>query len=227
MTLSDLPDIQITKNVRAKRLRLRVDESSIRITAPWFCSNKQIQQFIQDSEAWLIKTWQAQQSRMQQVDRTLPSELRLFNLTQPIHIQYKQQKNNYKFDLVTNELMISDRQPEQYLKAFVIDYAKQHLPVYLSQVSAQCGLCYQGCNIRQPKTRWGSCSAKHDIMLNSAVVLFAENIVHYLCVHELAHTRHFDHSAKFWAEVAKHDPDFQSNRKQLKTIPLPYWWSAD
>ena len=224
MTLSDLPEIQITRNLCSRRLRMRVDGQQIKVTAPVFCSNRQIQTFIQQSESWLLKTWQSQQEKISNVERVLPKELKLFNLEQPIQIKYVQQRNNYQFDPTLNLLCISDRQPEQYLKAFTIDYAKQHLPIYLAQISKQCQLSYQACNIRQPKTRWGSCSAKHDIMLNSGIVLFNEAVVRYLCVHELAHTQHFDHSARFWSLVEKFDPNYKQHRQILKKTPMPYWW---
>jgi predicted metal-dependent hydrolase len=119
-----------------------------------------------------------------------------------------------------------DTVSEQYLKIFVIAYAKQHLPVYLDQTSQVCNLSFGKCTIRQPRTRWGSCSARHDIMLNSGLVLFPENITRYVCVHELAHTKHFDHSPHFWAEVQKHDANFQQHRKMLKTTPMPWWWGV-
>jgi predicted metal-dependent hydrolase len=61
-------------------------------------------------------------------------------------------------------------------------------------------------------------------MLNSGIILFPENIVRYLCVHELAHTRHFDHSPRFWTEVAKHDPAYSNHRKILKNTLMPWWW---
>ena len=83
---------------------------------------------------------------------------------------------------------------------------------------------YGKCAIRQPKTRWGSCTSKHDIMLNSGLVLFPKDITRYVCVHELAHTKHFDHSASFWNEVLKHDANFQQHRKILKSTPMPWWW---
>lgn len=224
MTLNDLPEIQIVRHSRAKNLRLRVEPTQIRLTAPVLCSKRQIQNFIDQSEQWLIQTWQKQQEKIVQIDKTLPNELQLFNLDQPLQIIYQSQKHGFIFDDENLKLLISDRQPEQYLKAFVIAYAKQHLPLYLGDVSQESNLSFGKCAIRQPKTRWGSCTSKHDIMLNSALVLFPKNIVRYVCVHELAHTQHFDHSPRFWAKVAKYDANYQQHRKILKTNPMLYWW---
>lgn len=222
MTLNELPEIKIVRHARAKCLRLRVDSTQIRLTAPVLCSKRKIQNFIDQAEEWLLKTWQQQTQNIQQ--ETLPTELKLFNVDQPLQIVYQTQKQSFIFDEVKNQLLISDRQPQEYLKAFVITYAKQHLPLYLEEVSQESSLSFGKCTIRQPKTRWGSCSAKHDIMLNSGLVLFPEHVTRYVCVHELAHTRHFDHSPHFWAEVHKHDENFQQHRKILKTTPMPYWW---
>ena len=229
MNLSDLPEIKIVRHVRATRLRLRVEPTQIRLTAPLLCSQKQIQNFIEQSRSWLVTTWQQQQQKLalQLQDRVLPTALKLFNLEQPLQISYQTQKQNFIFDDENLQLYVSDRQPEVYLKAFVVGYAKQHLALYLAQVSAETGLNFGECAIRQPKTRWGSCTAKHDIMLNSALVLFPEALVRYVCVHELAHTQYFDHSAKFWGLVEKHDAQFQQYRKVLKTSPIPYWWFFD
>ncbi|CAB1212595.1 M48 family metallopeptidase [Acinetobacter bouvetii] len=220
----NLPEIQITRKLRATRLRLRVEPTQIKLTVPQFCSQRQVQDFLKQSEKWMIETWQAQQQKVQSIDRSFPKELQLFNLENPLQITCTTQKQNFIYDAHTVVLSISDRNPESYLKAFVIAYAKHHLPLYLEQVSQQCQLDFGQCAIRQPKTRWGSCSAKHDIMLNSGLVLFPGHIARYVCVHELAHTRHFDHSPRFWAEVQKHDANYQQHRKILKSSPMPYWW---
>lgn len=221
---SNLPEIQITRKLRATRLRLRVEPTQIKLTVPQFCTQRQVQDFLKQSEQWMIETWQKQQVKAEQIDKRLPTELKLFNLDQPLQIIYRTQKQSFIFDDENLQLLISDRQPEQYLKNFVIAYAKHHLPVYLDQTGQACNLSFGKCAIRQPKTRWGSCSARHDIMLNSGLVLFPENITRYVCVHELAHTKHFDHSLHFWVEVQKHDVNFQQHRKILKTTPMPYWW---
>lgn len=225
MTLENLPDIQIKRYARATRLRLRIDAQHIKVTAPLFCTNQQIQAFITESEQWILTTWKNQQEKRQHLDQTLPTVLQLFNQSQLIQIEYKNQKNNFIFDQEQRLLYISSRQPEVYLKDFVAAYAKQYLPLFLQHISQEIGLKYMQCHIRQPKTRWGSCSAKHDIMLNSGVILFSEAVVRYLCVHELAHTKFFNHSAQFWNEVAQHDPNFRQHRQQLKQSPMPYWWN--
>ena len=229
MNLSDLPEIKIIRHVRATRLRLRVESAQIRLTAPLLCSQQQIQNFIDQSTPWLVTTWQQQQQKLaiQIQDRVLPTALKLFNLEQSLLVSYQAQKQNFIFDHENLHLYVSDRRPEVYLKAFVISYAKQHLAVYLAQISAETGMNFGECAIRQPKTRWGSCTSKHDIMLNAALALFPNEIVRYVCIHELAHTRHFDHSARFWGLVEKHDARFQQHRKILKTSPMPYWWFFD
>jgi len=58
-----LPEIQITHHARATRLRLRVEPTQIRLTVPKVCTKKQIQAFLQQSEQWMIETWQKQQKK--------------------------------------------------------------------------------------------------------------------------------------------------------------------
>lgn len=224
MTQTTLPEIQITQHARATRLRLRVEPTQIRLTVPKFCTKKQIQTFLQQSEQWMIETWQKQQEKSGQLDRSLPTQLNLFNREHPLQVIYKTQKHSFILDEKNHQLLISDRQPESYLKAFVVAYAKHYLPIYLKQIAREAGLKFGDCSIRQPKTRWGSCSVKHDIMLNSGLALLPLEIVRYVCIHELAHTVYFDHSPYFWAKVAEHDANFKQHRHTLKNTPLPFWW---
>ncbi len=61
---------------------------------------------------------------------------------------------------------------------------------------------YTRLRIGNQRSRWGSCSVQGLISLNLALLFQPERVVHYLLCHELAHTRHMDHSARFWACVA-------------------------
>jgi len=40
-------------------------------------------------------------------------------------------------------------------------------------------------------------------------------MIDYVVSHELAHLRHMNHSAAFWAEVARHCPEYRELRAAL------------
>lgn len=218
-----MPEIKIIRHVRARKLRLRVEPASIRLTVPLFCSKNQIQLFLAQSEQWLIETWNKQQ-HVQSNSLEIPSEIYFFNKEQPFQVIVQKQHRVFQFDWENNCLFIKDTQPYLALQSAVISYAKQELPKLLKDLSGQTRLNYSECSIRRPKTRWGSCSSQHNIMLHAGLVLMPQEIARYVAIHELAHTKHFDHSPAFWAEVEKYDPYFQRHRRQLKSNPLPAWW---
>lgn len=205
-----LPEIQIQPKLSAKRFRLRVYPDKICLTVPFFARKQHIQAFLAQSQAWLIEAWQKQH-----VSPFIPpQQLQLFNLEQPIHIIYQAQKQ--AFYLQDQQLFIDESQVQAALKAFIFSYAKQHLPLFLQQVSTEINLPYQKITIRQAKTRWGSCSSTKNIILSSALVLCEQHLVRYVCIHELAHTLHMNHSADFWQVVAQFDPDHLQHRQRLK-----------
>jgi predicted metal-dependent hydrolase len=84
--------------------------------------------------------------------------------------------------------------------------ARAVLAPRLQQLSADTGLAYLQLQIRRQRTRWGSCSRNGTISLNACLLFQAPEVVDYLLIHELAHTRHMNHSRRFWALVARHEP---------------------
>jgi len=65
--------------------------------------------------------------------------------------------------------------------------------------------------------KWGSCSSRGSITLNTALVYLPPHLVEYVVVHELAHMIVFDHSPAFWALVGQHVPDYEACRRELES----------
>ena len=94
--------------------------------------------------------------------------------------------------------------------------AKEILPDKLAHYAALMGVTPTGLHITSARTRFGSCSGKNSISFSLYLMQYPEEAIDYVVVHELAHIRHHNHSAAFYAEVAKIMPDYQARQKLLR-----------
>ena len=65
-------------------------------------------------------------------------------------------------------------------------------------------------------TQWGSCSAAGNINISSRLLFAPDDVLDYICIHELAHLVEQNHSPAFWALVEKAVPDYKEKKKWLK-----------
>ncbi|TLU71910.1 M48 family metallopeptidase [Lichenicoccus roseus] len=70
--------------------------------------------------------------------------------------------------------------------------------------------------IKDTSSRWGSCSSDGVVMFSWRLVMAPPEIQHYVVAHELAHLRHLDHGANFWALVAALTPHRQRAEAWLR-----------
>ena len=70
--------------------------------------------------------------------------------------------------------------------------------------------------LRDPKSRWGSCTADGGIMLSWRLTLAPREVFNYVAAHEVAHLVEMNHSPAFWAVVERLDPDHQTSRAWLR-----------
>ncbi len=79
--------------------------------------------------------------------------------------------------------------------------AKRKLTGRLKHLARKHGLTYNRVFIRNQKTRWGSCSHQNNISLNMKLVKLSREMMDYVILHELTHTRVKNHGKSFWAEL--------------------------
>ena len=58
-------------------------------------------------------------------------------------------------------------------------------------------------SLRDTTSRWGSCSSNGNMSFSWRLAFAPYEVMRYVVMHELAHTKHMDHSAEFWATVSQ------------------------
>ena len=93
--------------------------------------------------------------------------------------------------------------------------ARKKLVNRLNELCDQHGFSYNKVFVRNQKTRWGSCSAKNNINLNMKLVRLPDEMIDYVLLHELVHTRVKNHTNGFWTELNKLVGDAKGMSKKL------------
>jgi len=95
--------------------------------------------------------------------------------------------------------------------------AKALLPHRTTQLAEQHGYSYTSVDIKRLKGRWGSCSDKQELVFNCFLMQLPWELIDYVILHELAHTKVMAHGPAFWNEMQRCLPNVQALRKVMKT----------
>ena len=94
--------------------------------------------------------------------------------------------------------------------------ARENLEKRLSELAEQHNFQYNCVSIRSQRTRWGSCSSKDNISLNMKLLHLPQQLIDYILLHELVHTRVKNHSKDFWNELETVVPNARTVDEQLR-----------
>lgn len=98
--------------------------------------------------------------------------------------------------------------------------AKKRLPALQKRIEALNALHFnQKVNkifFKYNKSNWGSCSKQSNINISTRLLFAPDDVLDYICIHELAHLIEHNHSDGFWALVEKAMPDYKEKEKWLK-----------
>lgn len=110
---------------------------------------------------------------------------------------------------------------------------KKHISVLLSRVIARQRLPELESKIKQLNERhfqanlnkvffknhcskWGSCSSNNNVNISTRLLFAPNEVLEYVCIHELAHLKEHNHSEQFWALVEMAMPNYKEREEWLK-----------
>ncbi len=111
-----------------------------------------------------------------------------------------------------------------WLKTWLKNIAQEHLLPWLYALSVEHDLPFKKATIRSQQTLWGSCTAEKNISLNYKLLFVPPAHAEHIMLHELCHTKHLNHSKRFWNLLASLDSKSEEHnyalRKADQFVPL-------
>ena len=128
-----------------------------------------------------------------------------------------------RLSLIDGEkIMVPGGSPAEVRERLTLLYRKTATPLLREKCrlyGAPFGLAPKLVRVGEPSSRWGSCSSSGTISFCWKLLLMPEILADYVVCHELAHLRHLDHSAAFWALTERLMPGAREKRARLKALP--------
>ncbi len=116
------------------------------------------------------------------------------------------------------ELIVSGPVAElpRRLEAWLKAEARRLLGARARSAAARLGRDPPPIGVRDPATRWGSCSAQGKLSFSWRLMMAPEAVLEYVVAHEVAHLEHANHGPRFWRLVDELCPGWSEARRWLR-----------
>ena len=210
--------VQPDEIIRSRRKSLTITVNSfgrLIVRAPLHCSEQRIYAFLQEKEGWIVRKIAEKKGAGIELPPENLNGYGLLLLGKKCKI-YVVDTPKVAYDSEKNVLYLPMNKPQERLVKWLKDNAKRIFTQVTAQTAARMGVTYQSVGVTSARGRWGSCSGKNAIHFSFRLLYAPKDVIEYVIVHELAHTKHHNHSKTFWEEVAKFVPDWKVKRAWLK-----------
>ena len=187
----------------------------ITVRAPLRCNEERIFAFLREKEGWIAKHLQ----------KTIGAGTRIptenldgfsFLLLGKMHTVSLVDGNKVGYDSENLRVFVPRVKARERLVKWLKENAKRILSEVTAKTASEMQVSYRSVSVTSAKSRWGSCTADNAVRYSFRLIYAPKDVVRYVVVHELAHTRYKNHSALFWREVERYEPRYRERRKWLK-----------
>ncbi len=210
--------LMLVHHRRARRyvLRLRPDGSA-RVTIPRGGSAAEARRFAERNIAWVERQLQRLSTRpMGPQAWRVGTEIFFRGELVRIEAGVNGESGLIRFGAECVRVNRTDADLRPAIEKHLWRLAARELPLRVHEYAAAHQLPARRVTVRNQRSRWGSCSRRGTIFLNWRLVQAPPFVRDYLILHELAHLRHMNHSARFWREVERLCPEHETAERWLK-----------
>ena len=210
---------------RVKNINLRVKpDGRVFVSASPLVPTAVIEAFLLSRGDFLLRALDSAQARPEPgwaEGRTL------YYLGRPVALRLSEAPRR-SVALEDGALRVSLRRPgdEESVRRAVLDWyrgeserlCREHVAGLYPQFAAL-GVPLPEIRMRAMRSCWGNCRPQRRVVtFNSLLAAADEDCIEYVAAHELTHFLHADHSAAFYAALARVIPDWKPRRARLKAL---------
>ncbi len=229
--------IQVRHSRRARRLRIDVSaRKGVIVVVPEGTPRASVERFVRARRDWIRRARdRVAAEAAAQVPPGAPEQperLELRALERSLRVQTlpaARQRTIDTGDCLRLEGVERAPQVRAQLARWLKRETRRTLVPRLEALAGAHALHFERASVRGQRTRWASCSGRGTISLNFRLLFLPPRLVDHVLLHELAHTRHLDHSQRFWKLLARLDPDWRSHHDALAEARqwIPAWVEMD
>lgn len=218
--------IQFSLNYSARRtLGISVyPDQTVKVTAPANCELDKVITKVEKKAGWIQK----QKRKYASLDRPTwtpeyVSGETFYFLGRRYRLRVLKGKDSVKlsgkFFLVT----VSDKSKKGVVKKLLDAWFKNHANEILKNrferwqsIIKNERIDFNSIIVRKMQMRWGSCTEKGNLILNSELIRVPVDCIDYVIVHEICHLKYLKHNNRFYNLLTKYIPDWEKRKIKLE-----------
>jgi len=216
--LGDIVEYDIRRSSDASEPRIDVDIHGITVVVP---ESEDIQpaELLRENAAWVIEKKQRYDTYREEIPERNYEEGEMFPyLGEKYEVVIERRPSSgvgeNTFRLAKHH--VEDTSVKRALEALYRRKAREIFEEQGDHYASEMGVEYEQIEIRNQRTKWGSCSTTGTLGLNWRLMMAPLEIIDYVVIHELAHLIESNHTDGFWSLVSQYDPDYGDHAKWLE-----------
>ncbi|MEL6101601.1 MAG: SprT family zinc-dependent metalloprotease [Pseudomonadota bacterium] len=209
--LDDIP-ITLRRSARARRITLRVSQldGRVTLTLPANADEAEGLAFLQQKAGWI-------RARVADLPKTVAARIGAQIPVEGV-LRELQQGEGRRVVLEEESISVPGRveAAPRKVQAFLKMLARERLAEACDLYAGRLGRPAQSLSLRDPRSRWGSCSNEGRLMFAWRLIMAPPQILRYVAAHEVAHLMEMNHSAAFWDQVRRIHGDYAEPRRWLR-----------